>query len=101
MKNLVISVILTTLAAAPVSAGLMTSEEGDQRAQCGLRAVRMIVNGSDDSVIFPEDATNCGEPNGEAGSESKIDSLPLGPADGSAGSERSLDLATLAPVSSH
>ncbi len=98
MKSLSISVIVVTLVAAPVSAGLMTSEEGDQRPQCGLRAVRMIVNGTEDSVIFPEDVTNCRELDGEAERESKIDSLPLKPADGLTGSERSLEMATLVPV---
>ena len=82
-------------------AGLMTSEEGDQRAKCGLRTARMIVNGSEDSVIFPEDMTNCRELDGEAGRDSKNDPLPLEPADGSAGSERSLEMVTLSPASSH
>jgi len=98
MQALSISMILTALVAAPVSAGLMISEEGDQRAPCGLRAVRMIVNGAEDGVMFPEDVTNCRELEGEAGNDSKNDSLPLEPAGGSAGSERSLDLATLAPT---
>jgi hypothetical protein len=98
MKSLSISVILVTLVAAPVSAGMMTSNEGDERAQCGLRAIRMIVNGPEDSVIFPEDVTNCRELDGEAGSESNIDSFRIEPANGSAGSERSVDLATFAPT---
>jgi hypothetical protein len=100
MKSFAISIIFVTLVAAPVSAGLMTSEDGEQRAQCGLRAARMIVNGTEDSVLYPEDVTQCRELDGEADGESKIDSLPLVPADGSAGSERSLEIATLAPVAS-
>jgi hypothetical protein len=100
MKALSIIVILITLVAAPVSAGMMTSEDGDQRAPCGLSAARMIVNWSGDSVIFPVDVTICRELDGEAGSESRTDSLPLEPANGSAGSELSLEIATLGPVSS-
>jgi hypothetical protein len=100
MKSLSISVIVVTLVAAPVSAGMMTSEEGDQRAQCGLRATRMIVNEPEESEIFPEDVTNCREINGETGGESNIDSFRVEPTTGSAGSERSVDLATLAPVAS-
>ena len=100
MKSFAVSIIFVTLVAAPASAGLITSEEGDQRAQCGLSAARMIVNGSEDSVIFPEDVTNCRELDGEAGGDSKNDSAPPEPADGSAGSERPLDLTTLAPVAS-
>jgi len=101
MKSLSISVILVTLVAAPVSAGMMTSEEGDQRAQCGLRLARMIVNGPEDSVIFPEDVTNCRELDGEAGSESNNDSFRIEPANGSASSEHSLEIATFAPMASH
>lgn len=97
MKSFAISILFMTLVAAPVSAGLMTSEEGDQRAQCGLKTARMIVNGSEDSVIFPEDVTHCVELEGEAGGESNVDSLRPEPANGS---ERSLDLATLDPVAS-
>ena len=100
MKSLSISVIVVTLVAAPVSAGMMTSEEGDQRAQCGLRFARMIVNGPEESVIFPEDVTNCRELDGETEGESIVDSFRVEPATGSAGSERSVDLATLAPVAS-
>ena len=100
MKSLSMSVIIVTLLAAPVSAGMMTSEEGDQRAQCGLRAARMIVNGPEENVIFPEDVTECREINGETGGESNIDSFRVEPANGSAGSDRSVDLATLAPVAS-
>ena len=101
MKNLAISAILMILVAAPVSAGLMISEEGDQRARCGLKTARMIVNGSEDSVIFPEDVTNCRELDGEAGGDSKNDTLPTEPANGSAGSERSVEMVTLSPASSH
>ena len=101
MKTLSISVILITLAAAPVSAGMMTSDEGDQRAQCGLSAARMFVNGPEESVIFPEDVIECRELDGDGGSESKIDTLPLQPAGGSASSERSLEMVTLAPLTSH
>jgi len=100
MKSLSISVIVVTLVAAPVSAGMMTSEEGDQRAQCGLRFARMIVNGPEESVIFPEDVTNCRELNGETGGKSNIDSFRVEPATGSAGSDHSVDLATLASVAS-
>ena len=101
MKSLSISAILMILVAAPVRAGMMTIDEGDQRAQCGLRAARMFINGPEDSVIFPEDATYCRELNGEADSDAKNDSLRLDPANSSAGSERSLEVATLAPGSSN
>lgn len=101
MKALSISAIVLMLAAAPVSAGLMTSEEGDQQARCGLQSARMIVSGSEEIVIFPEDVTNCRELDDEAGNDSKNDSLPLEPANGSAGSERSLEIVTLVPPSNH
>ncbi|MGH7886857.1 MAG: hypothetical protein ACREPG_03260 [Candidatus Binatia bacterium] len=100
MKSFAISIIFVALATAPLSAGLITSEEGDQRAQCGMRAARMIFNGSEDSVIFPEDVTNCRELDGETGRESNVDSLRLDPANGSAGSERPTDLATISPEAS-
>jgi hypothetical protein len=100
MKSLSISVIVMTLVGAPVSAGMMTSDEGDQRAQCDLRATRMIVNEPEESVIFPEDVTNCREISDETGGESNIDSFQVEPATGSAGSERSVDPATLASVAS-
>ena len=100
MKALSISAIVLTLVTAPASAGLMTSEEGDQQARCGLKSARMIVNGSEEIVIFPEDVTNCRELDGEAGNDSKNDSLRFEPANSSAGSEPSLDLVTLAPAAS-
>jgi hypothetical protein len=98
MKGLSISVILVTLVAAPVSAAMMTSKDGDERAQCGLRGARMIVNGPEENVIFPEDVTDCRELNDDTGGESIIDSIRVAPATGSAGLERSVDLVTLAPV---
>ena len=100
MKALSMSMILTALVAAPVSAGMMTSDEGDQRAQCSLCAARMIVNGPEESVIFPEDVTQCRELNGETEGESNVDSFRVEPENGTAGSERSLEIATLAPVAS-
>ena len=100
MKALSISMILIALVAAPVSAGMMTSDEGDQRARCGLSAARMIVNGPEESVIFPEDVTQCRELNGETEGESNVDSFRVEPENGTAGSERSLEIATLAPVAS-
>jgi hypothetical protein len=60
----------------------------------------MIVNGPEESVIFPEDVTNCRELNGETGGESNLDSFRVEPATGSAGSDHSVDLATLASVAS-
>ena len=100
MKILSISAILLISLAAPARAGMMTGDEGDQRAQCGLTAARMIVTGPEDGVIFPEDATRCRDLEGDAGSDSNNDSSRLDPASASAGSERPIDVATISPEAS-
>ena len=73
MKALSISVILLMLGANPVNAGLMTSEEQDQAARCGLTAARLIGNMTEGAVIFPEDLSICRDVESETNDQSKID----------------------------
>jgi hypothetical protein len=92
--------MVVSLATVPVSAGLITSEEFDQRAECGATAARMIIIGSDEGVVFPEDANQCQNVEGEAGDDSQNEPSRFTPASESNIAKRSLDMATLSPVSS-
>jgi hypothetical protein len=93
MKILSISAIILAFGLAPVNAGMVSSEELDQRGQCGLKSARMIVEGSE-SVVFPDDVKQCGELDGGSGNDSKVEAIPA-PANDAADKERKIDLANL------
>ena len=73
MKTLSISAILLTLAAVPAHASLLTSQDGDSAAQCGLTAAHLIITGSESSRLFPEDNSVCAESGDETSNELNAD----------------------------
>ena len=97
MKILSISAILVTLAAAPVSAGLMTNQEGDPIAQCGWKTARLLVIAPENARIFPEDLSGCRDVESETTDESKIDPALHNGVDGST-REESREIATLSTL---
>ena len=88
-------VILLTLVVAPVNARMVSNEEPDVRTQCGMTLARIIVTGAEDAVVGPEDAHQCKDVDGGAGSDAENDLRPI-PAKDANKSERALDLANLA-----
>lgn len=80
MKTLPITAILLTLAAVPANAGLLTVQDEDSAAQCGLTAAHLIITGSESSRLFPDDNNVCAESGDEASNESNVDVLRIEPA---------------------
>ena len=97
MKLLSISAILLTLGAAPANAGLITGQDSDLSAQCGLRPARLIDNASENARIFPEDLSGCRDVESETTDDSKIDPALHNGVDGST-REESREIATLSTL---
>lgn len=95
MKTWSMGVILLTLVAAPVNARMVTSEEPDLRAQCGMTLARIIVTGAEDAVVGPDDVNQCEDVDGGAGSDAENDLRPIPAKEGNK-IDRALDLANLA-----
>jgi hypothetical protein len=95
MKTWSMGVILLTLVAAPVNARMVSNEEPDVRAQCGMTLARIIVSGAEDTIVSPDDVNVCKDVDGGAGSDAENDMRPI-PAKDANKSERALDLAILA-----
>jgi hypothetical protein len=80
MKILSITAVLLMLAAVPAQAGLLTVQDEDAAAQCGLTAAHLIINGSESSRLFPDDNSVCAELGDEASNELNVDVLRAQPA---------------------
>ncbi len=80
MKTLSITTLLLTLAAVPAHGSLLTVQDGDSVAQCGLTAAHLIITGSESSRLFPDDNSVCAELEDEASNELNVDGLRAQPA---------------------
>lgn len=69
MKPMIVFALISWLAAAPVSAGMVQVQEPEESANCELRGAGMVTPSRENSVVFPQDG-NC------AGTESESRELP-------------------------
>jgi hypothetical protein len=95
MKIWPISVVLVSLAAAPLNAAMVQSDEGDASIRCAVVPARVIADGSEAQVVFPQDVNQCQTGDGETGKDSQNETPRLVPANAPGRADGSVDLATL------
>jgi hypothetical protein len=93
MKTLSITALIFALVAGPAGAAVLTIQDGDSAAQCGLSTAHLI-DFSQSGVIFPDESRACRQADDES-AEDGVDVIRMVPASAPARGESSLEIATL------
>jgi|GEM_PF-3970092 len=88
MRTFSTGAIVAICLAAQVSAGLLTSDPSDSRLECGSKRARMVVDVSEDGIVFPDDNARCREINDDSMGDQKNEFLKPDSSDGGAAAER-------------
>ena len=95
MKTLSISALIFTLTATPAGAAMVTVNDGDGAAHCGLTSARLIGDWSERASEFPDELRACAELDNEAAEETKSDRAPNAAVTVPAAVNPSLEIAAL------